>query len=283
MSNKIKRNYKDGIFRSLFNDENALLELYSALSGKEYPKGTPIEIVTLDNVIFNEIKDDLAFIVDNRFIILTEHQSTLCPNIPVRVFCYLAKEYEKIISKSSIFSTTLKKIPTPELYMFYNGTDEMPQEWEMKLSDAFIEKCDILSVEVIVKVINVNYESGAQLLQKCKTLQGYSLFVHKVRLYHEETGDLEYAVDRAIRECIADNILTDFLSRQKGEIMSVLEVNLTREERDKVREYDGYVRGKLEENRRVTLEFAVKMKSMQIPVEQISEITGLTIEEINNL
>ena len=291
MNTTIKRNYKDGIFRSLFNDEKVLLELYSALSGKDYPKDTPVEIVTLENVIFNDIKDDLAFIVDNRFIILTEHQSTLCPNIPVRMFCYLAKEYEKMVSRNSVFSTTLEKIPTPELYMFYNGVEEMPPEWTMKLSDAFTGDCDIISVELVVKAINVNYESGAELLQRCKTLREYSLFIHKVRVYYNETGDLEYAVDRTIRECIEAGVIPEFLNRQKGDIMSVLEVNLTREERDKVREHDGYVKGLAEgkakgvaeENCRLSREYAFKMKSMGLTVEQIREITGLTEEEIEKL
>ena len=283
MNTTIKRNYKDGIFRSLFNDEKVLLELYSALSGKDYPKDTPVEIVTLENVIFNDIKDDLAFIVDNRFIILTEHQSTLCPNIPVRMFCYLAKEYEKMVSRNSVFSTTLEKIPTPELYMFYNGVEEMPPEWTMKLSDAFTGDCDIISVELVVKAINVNYESGAELLQRCKTLREYSLFIHKVRVYYNETGDLEYAVDRTIRECIEGGVISEFLNRQKGDIMSVLEVNLTREERDKVREHDGYVRGLAEGINRLNLEHAAKMKAMGLSVEQIREITGLTEAEIEEL
>ncbi len=303
MEQKANREYKDGIFRSLFNDEENLLELYSALSGKEYPKDTPVEIVTLDNVVFDDIKDDLAFIVEEKFIILTEHQSTLCPNIPVRMFSYLAREYEKITDKSAIFSTTLQPIPTPELYMFYNGKTEMPPEWTMKLSDAFAGECDIISAEVIVKAINVNYDSGAELLEKCKTLNGYSLLIHKIRRYYDETHDLEYAVDRAIRECLAEGVLTEFLSRQKGAIMSILEANLTREERDKVREHDGYVKGHaeghaegleegkaigkeegiLEENRRLNLEHAVKLKSMGMSFEQISEVTELSIEEIETL
>ena len=95
IENDVNRKFKDGIFRTLFNDEEKLLELYNALSNRNYPKGTPIEIVTLDNVIFNEIKNDTAFIIDDRFIILTEHQSTKSPNFPLRMLCYFAKEYEK--------------------------------------------------------------------------------------------------------------------------------------------------------------------------------------------
>lgn len=99
-------------------NEEKLLELYNALTDRNYPEGTPIKIITLDNVIFNEIKNDVAFIIDDRFIILTEHQSTLSPNFPLRMLCYLGKEYEKTSFSKDIFSTRLKKIPTPELMCF---------------------------------------------------------------------------------------------------------------------------------------------------------------------
>jgi len=39
---KVKRNYKDSIFRSLFNNEKELLNLYNALTGKNYPEGTAL-------------------------------------------------------------------------------------------------------------------------------------------------------------------------------------------------------------------------------------------------
>lgn len=271
----VKRTYKDGIFRALFNDESVLLELYSALSGKDYSKDTKIEIITLDNAIFNDIKDDLAFLVEDKFIVMTEHQSTASPNLPVRLFCYLAREYEKLIDKNIIFSTTLEKIPTPELYVFYNGTDKMPSEWELKLSDAFKEKSDIISVEVKVKVINVNYASGAEILEKSKTMRGYSFFIHKVRRFYENSNDLEYSVDAAIRECIEEGILSDFLMKHKGDIMSVLEVNLTREERDRIREYDGEIKK--------AKEIAVKLKAKGMDHDQIAEVTGLLKEDIENL
>lgn len=202
-------------------------------------------------MIFNEIKNDVAFIIDDRFIILTEHQSTRSPNFPLRMLCYLGKEYEKTSFSKDIFSTRLKKIPTPELYVFYEGVEDAPVEWELKLSDAFKEKCDTISVEVVVKVINVNYEKGAELLARCKTMQEYSLFMHMIRVKYAEAGD----------------------------IMSVLEVNLTIEEREEIRWQDGYEEG-VEE---ATLKIAKKLKASGMDVEAIAENTGLNVEEIEGL
>ena len=83
----VKHTYKDGVFRRLFNDKEKILELYNALTGENYPPDTDVKIVTLDNAVFGDMKDDLSFMIEDRFIILTEHQSTINPNMPVRELC----------------------------------------------------------------------------------------------------------------------------------------------------------------------------------------------------
>ena len=81
------------------------------------------------------------------------------------------------------------------------------------------------------------------------------------------------------------------VERQKGDIMSILEVNLTLEERDAIREMDGYVRGKeegLEEGRSAgalekSREIAKNLKAAGLDVKMIAENTDLTVEEVENL
>ena len=279
----VNRKYKDGIFRSLFNSEEKLIELYNALSGSNYAADTPVRIVTLDNVIFTGIKNDIAFVIEDKFIVLTEHQSTLSPNFPLRLFCYLAREYEKLCYTDAVYSKRQVKIPRPELYVFYDGVEDAPEEWELKLSDAFLGKCDKLSVEAVVKVINVNYDKGAELLQKCRTMQEYSIFMRMIRQKFAQTGELETAVKESIRECIKNDILAEYLMKQRGDIMSILEVDLTLEECGAIREMDGYVRGKEEGLNEGVLKVAKNFKKSGIPVDVIAENTGLTIEEIEAL
>ncbi len=281
--NEINRKYKDGMFRSLFNNEEKLLELYNALSDKKYPIGTPIKIITLDNVFFKEIKNDIAFIIDDRFIILTEHQSTLSPNFPLRMFCYLGKEYERVCYSDAVYSKRLVHIPTPELYVFYDGKEDAPEEWTLKLSDAFIEKCDKITVETVVKVINVNYEKGAEFLARCKTMQEYSLFMHMIRLKYAEVGSIETAVTETIRECIDSDILKEYLMEQRGHIMSVLEVDLTREQCEAIRWRDGYEDGREDGERNKAIEIAANLKKAGLPIEMIAENTGLSIEDVEKL
>ena len=83
--NKPKHTYKDNTFCTLFNDKERIIELYNALTGSNYDKDTPVEIVTLEHTFFGDRINDLSFIIDHRWIILTEQQSTLCPNLPMRL------------------------------------------------------------------------------------------------------------------------------------------------------------------------------------------------------
>jgi hypothetical protein len=51
----------------------------------------------------------------------------------------------------------LLKIPKPDFIVLYNGTEQCPDEFEMKLSDAFMEAPDIPELlELTVKGYNVN-------------------------------------------------------------------------------------------------------------------------------
>ena len=296
---KARRNYKDSIFRKLFNNKAAIIDLYNALSGSDYPPDTYVKIVTLDNVIFGDRKNDLAFMIENRFIILIEMQSTVNPNMPLRFLVYIAKEFEKLFFSQQIYGSTLVNIPTPEIYVFYDGSKDIPLESELKLSDAFIAKCDKLYLELNVRVINVNYEKGAALLEKCRLLSDYSQLVHIAKMNYQRTHDLDTAVSEAVTECMEKDILRNFLKENGGEIMSFLYDMLTKEEMEEIREHDGYVRGHadgVQEGHASGLkeglargiaerdrEIATNMLAKGMDVALISELTGLSEEDIAEL
>ena len=207
------------------------------------------------------------------------------------MLAYIAREYEKLVFSREIYSKKPVKIPTPELYVFYNGLEDAPVEQEMKLSDAFMAGCDKISVEVVVRFINVNYEKGAELLKRCNTMQGYSRLIHMIRVKYRECGELGTAIEESIRECQASGILAEFLKEHGGDVMSFLFEKLTREECEAIREADGYEQGfeqgeisgfeqgKLDEKRKI----AVNQRRKGLDVKVISEATGLTEDEIKAL
>ena len=59
------------------------------------------------------------------------------PNIPLRNLFYVAEEYQKLVVKKSLYSTAIQKIPTPRFIVFYNGTQEVEDYSEFRLSSAY--------------------------------------------------------------------------------------------------------------------------------------------------
>ena len=125
------------MFSSLFGNPDILRELYSAIEGIALPPDIPVDINTLSGVIFKDKINDLSFTIDNRLVVLIEHQSTINNNIPLRLLIYMAKVYEKIVNMKKVYQTKLEKIPYPEFIVLYNGKDKYPDYSELRLSDAF--------------------------------------------------------------------------------------------------------------------------------------------------
>ena len=130
------QNYKDTVFRMLFSDRKNLLSLYNAVNQSDYNNPDDLEIVTLENAIYMGMKNDLAFIMDTN-LYLYEHQSTYNPNMPLRDLFYICSEYQKLVDKKSLYSSTLQKIPAPNFIEFYNGSMVAPDCTELRLSSAF--------------------------------------------------------------------------------------------------------------------------------------------------
>lgn len=135
----VRRNVKDRLFRFLFEkDREALLELYNALNGTDYEDASRLKIVTIESAVYVVMKNDLAYVLAGT-LSMYEHQSTYSPNLPVRFLIYLAQEYQKVIEQAekSLYGTSRISLPTPQCVVFYNGTQEMPEEQTLRLSDAF--------------------------------------------------------------------------------------------------------------------------------------------------
>ena len=132
-----------------------------------------------------------------------------------------------------LYSSTVQKIPTPNFVVFYNGDEEMADRCEYRLSDAFEPKVDNPELELIVTVLNVNYGRNPALMGQCRTLADYAQYVALVRKYKAELGSLEEAVRRAIDECIRNDVLADFLRKNRTEVemTSIFEYNQEEEER----------------------------------------------------
>ena len=225
------RQYKDTVFRMLFSEKENLLSLYNAVTGSHYQNAEALKIVTLENAIYMGMKNDLAFMLETN-IYLYEHQSTINPNIPLRDLIYIGIEYQQYMNDKSLYSSKLQKIPAPKFMVFYNGTDDVEDRMELKLSAAYEHLAGEPDLELKVLMLNVNEGHNKELMEQCQTLKEYAIYVARVRKYASELN-LNDAVERAITECIKEGILVEFLRKNRSEVkmVSILEYDKEWEEK----------------------------------------------------
>ena len=215
----VNRNYKDSTFKLFFNDKKALLELYNAINETDYRDPEELIINTLDNAIFLGMVNDLSFIIDTTLNIY-EHQSTKCPNMPLRALFYSSKLYSQIVDEKHLYSSTIHSIPEPHFVVFYNGVDELPETSIYKLSDMYARCSEEPDLELKVHVVNINLGKNKKLVESCKKLHGYSVYVAKIREYSATMSTAD-AVANAINYCIKHDILRDFFLKERKAIAMV--------------------------------------------------------------
>ena len=215
----LKSDDKDSIFRMLYLDKRELLSLYNAVNGTHYTNSEDLEINTLQNAIYMNIKNDVSFLF-NFQVNLYEHQSTVNPNMPLRDLFYVSDLLQNYVKDFDLYGRGLVKIPAPRFIVFYNGREKQPERRVYKLSDAFSKKQDEPELELTVTVLNINAGNNAELLGNCKTLREYMQYIERVREYATQMV-IEEAVERAITECIREGILAEFLKRNRAEAIKV--------------------------------------------------------------
>ena len=221
-----KRTYKDFVFRMLYSRKEELLSLYNALNGTDYQDPEQLEVTTLENAIYMNMKNDVSFLLDAEMM-LYEHQSTWNPNMPLRDLIYITRLLEKYVNRESLYASTPVRIPAPHFVVFYNGSSDVSEDVILKLSDAFEERKGSHlerkepELELKVHFLNINQGYNEELMERCRTLREYSEFVARIRRYAAGETAIEEAVDRAVTECIAEGILADFLRSQRAEVVAV--------------------------------------------------------------
>ena len=271
--------YKNSFFSLVFNNPDILRELYSALKGISLPDNVPVVINTLEDALFMDKINDISFEIGGRLVVLIEHQSTINPNIALRLLMYIARIYEKIVEDNNIYTTKKILIPQPEFYVLYNGKAPCPDEMTVKLSEMFknLEPLGLPEktrpvLELEVKILNINEGKNEAIVQRCRHLAHYSAFVGKVREYENIGNSLEEAVKKAVAYCCEHYIMKVLLEQSSSEVLNMLMTEWN---------WDDALAYRYKEGREETLqEIAKKMKEIGLSAEQIEDVTGLTIDKL---
>ncbi|MCI8893241.1 MAG: hypothetical protein HFI41_01085 [Lachnospiraceae bacterium] len=242
---RTNRKYKDRLFRFLFQEKKDLLDLYNAVNESFYTDPNELEIITLDDVIFMKMKNDLSFMISDQ-LNLYEHQSTFSPNMPLRGLLYFARQYEGLIvqRKDNMYGSKLVMLPTPKYVVFYNGKDRQEDKSELLLSDAFEAGHGSGCLECRALMLNINRGHNKELMERCRRLWEYSEFVSEVNENLRQNMSPKTAIMKAIDTCIQSGILEDVLLKNRAEVLHMLltEYDEKKHMRDTYKE--GYDEGK---------------------------------------
>ena len=296
MGEKPQRNHKDSTFCLLFSEPQRAIELYNAVTGENLPPDTELTYTTLKNAIYIDRNNDLSFVVNDRYLVMSECQSTINMNIPMRCLGYVNRTLENLAGREGLYGRHLVKFPAPEFYVFYVGMEAWSRK-TLRLSESFLAEPKENSLELVVNLINLNYNKDSEILQRSPSLLGYSkLLYHIQEELGANGGDLKQAIDTAVKACIDEGLIADFLHKHSREVTGMLFHEITVEEFAEIRAREAYADGEKagydkgeragrEEGRsegaaQEKREIAKNLKNSGIPIDVIAKNTGLTQEEI---
>ena len=279
---KENREIKNSVFIDLFcydrTAEQNVISLYNALHEEALPEGTRVEWMQLDNVIYMALRNDVAFEIDGKIMVFAEHQSTINENMPLRSFLYAGRAYERIVPERGRYRKNQIKLPNPEFYTFYNGREKYAKEKVLRLSDAYDKTvCDETMLELAVRVININLEEHHEILERCPVLKQYSELMARIRKYQED-GEAE-AYAKAVKECIEQEILKEYLERKGSEVCNMLLGDYNYELDMEVQREEAAEEARENEHQKIILKIYNNGKT----ASEIAELLGEPVEEVEKI
>ena len=163
------------------------------------------------------------------------------------------------------------------------------------MSSSFLAKPKETSLELVVNLINLNYTKGKEILERSPSLMGYSKLLFYIREEMAASGSLQTAISLAVKRCMDEGLIADFLQKHSREVTGMLFKEITVEEFAEIRareaakdaydegEKSGFSKGEKSGAAQEKREIAKGMLKEGITKELIAKLTGLTLSEITEL
>ena len=279
---KPKRTYKDSVFRSRFSNTIDLSAIHTKITGIP-TKPEDITINTLKHVFFSLERNDLSYLVNKRFVVLCEEQSSLNRNMPLRMLVYITMLYRKMLKRRDFFLASRVPLPVPEFYEFYCGTKEQPLVSTLRLSDSFPKDIPFAApLELIVTRYNIGYNediSKRSSLLEYKPLRDYSFFVYDVRRRIGAGDVLKEAIQNSIEYCIEHDIMKNYLIENQKEVLDMYSLHWSEQASREAAMEDGRIEGRIEgrnegrneERRNAILTLITTLRELSISQPQVVE------------
>lgn len=285
---RLNKQYKDRLFKFLFGNpeyKELALALYNSLNDSKDYNPDDLEIVTLEESVYINMKNDVSFLLSEE-LYMFEQQSTWNPNIPFRMLEYVVQQYGKILDSSrSKYSSKKLKIPTPNFILIYNGSEDISVT-ELTLSDLYVGKCKRGLLDLKVEVINLQLEKNPTLEQWCKPLYEYSWVVDFMKEYINDNKNervtpelVGEALNHALKEMPADFSIKPILEKKKEEIIPMIFQEFDDAEYKRIQEEDKQ-KDVADAEEGKAIEIAERMIEKGYPIEDICEMTRLSTEKV---
>ena len=206
--------YRDSVFRDYFNTPERLLSLCNSVLGTEYRNAAKLHINTLEGIFFDNQKNDISCTLEDNFLVLIEHQTSVNNNMPFRCLSYVAELLNNLVEdKDKLYHKALIRFPRPKFFVLYDGDAKEPIQKEMRLSDAF--SGDGSTLELVVTALNINFGLEQPLLEKCQYLREYSTLVGKVKEGLRAGLTRKAAISRAVKYCLDNGLMKGYLEKNR--------------------------------------------------------------------
>ena len=274
---------KDSVFTDMFKRLPFLLQMYQSLHPEDHTTGEEdLKIVTLQNILVNQMYNDLGFLVKGRLIILVECQSIWAINIILRLFLYLAQTYKDYISENhlNVHSRTKLALPKPELYVIYTGSPFPNMPEEISLADEFFGG-DKSVADVKARVI-YDGRKGDIINQYCTFTKVYK---EQIRIH----GWTRKAARETIRICMERDVLREYLKDREKEVIDIMSTLFDQESAMKAWEYE--LTHELAQAQTQVVQFqkqaaerelanAYKLYKKGLSIESLSDVFGIPVQTL---
>ena len=265
----VRHTAKDSVFTDLFSIPKYLLELYQAIhpEDKQATIGD-LKSVTCRRILAEHPYNDLGFRVGDKLIVLVEAQSTWSPNIVIRLLSYWVQTLNNYFTEHNVLLYSNSKVhcPKPELYVIFTG-ERVHEPDVLSFRELYFPDEKAIDVDVMVHMLydRENVDIIHQYITFCKVL------TEQIKIH----GKTRKAVEETLRICRDKKVLEDYLKERETEIMDIM---TTLFDQDYVTKMYG-----IDQRREEKKETALKLIKNGMDVNFASNITGLSVKEIEEL
>lgn len=239
-----QREVKDRLFKWMFEEKRNALALVNALTGSNYQNDEDVEIITIKDVLYISMKNDISIYIDYGMFFF-EEQSTYNPNIPLRDLEYGTRSLRDYVERNelNLYSSKLQKIPKPYFFVIYNGKKELKDVEEYRLSDMFLRKDGKETLELTVTMYNINKGKNKELLEACRPLREYAWITNTIAEKRKEGCTPIEAIERMLKEMPKEFVVYDKIQANRLEVVDMLETEFDEEKFKRMFKKEGYEEG----------------------------------------